>query len=309
MNSFVVAIMATRHRPREIERLLTALAAQTTPLGAVIIVDNGAQAEIAALARASTVPVEYLAPARNLGCGAALRFGEEHALRKFPHATHIWIMDDDVVPPPNALTDLLAALATEKADAAAPLIVDEHGQLGWEAGLSDPETFRIRLESKTPAEFIERVGAKPLPFDWTQGICLLITRRVLTELGPHANDYWIRGEDFEFSLRISDRWPAILVPIVVVQHLMPSRVVTPESQELEYRKQCAMVQNVAYLGLHVPHGRRLLTKIPGRFYWHFRNWGFSFRTLRDAAQLFWEGAIRRHPAGHPSCPWPSSPRV
>jgi len=309
MPSFVVAITATRHRLPELTRLLRALESLDQPLGAWVVVDNGAQRDVAELLERAAFPTEYVAPRENMGCGGALRLGEERALERFGEQfTHIWVLDDDVVPEPAALGLSLLALREVPAAAAAPVIAGPDGLIGWESSLVDTRKFALLKSRLTPAEFLAEVGPEPIPFEWTQGICLLYTRRVLVELGPHADDYWIRGEDIEFSLRITARWTAVLVPSAVVRHLMPEIGQTPETIAVEYRKQCAMVQNVAYLGLHVPHARRILSKIPGRFYWHFHNWGLSWRTLLDAVRLFWQGAIRRRPAGHPACGWPMKPR-
>jgi hypothetical protein len=73
---------------------------------------------------------------------------------------------------------------------------------------------------------------------------------------------------------------------------------------MEYRKQCAMVQNVTFIGLHLPHGRRLLRNIPGRFYHHFKNWGVTPKTVFHALRMFWQGAVMGRPAGHPALKWP-----
>src|SRR5258708_37321404 len=155
-------------------------------------------------------------------------------------------------------------------DAAPPLAEDPAGRLSWFPGLIDRDKFRAIRQPQTPAEFMARCGPEPIAFSWSQGIALLVTRRVLRELGLHRADYWVRGEDLEFSLRITYRWPGLYVPLARVRHLPP-----PASCALaiECRKHQAMLRNLAYTACRLPHGRRLLRTLPGNWWRFFRTWG------------------------------------
>jgi GT2 family glycosyltransferase len=305
MNAFVVAIVATMRRPREIERLLRSLEKTEAGIGGVVVVDNGGDPEIKKIVETAVCNPHYIAPGKNLGCGGALALGEKTTLEIFgAQLTHVWILDDDAVVAPDGLARLLEAMEAENAPLAVPMIVGANGNAGWPSGLLDAAKFRVLLEGKTQEDFLQRCGREPVPFTWTQGISVLLERRVLEELGLHRTDFWLRGEDFEFALRITAYHRGIFVPTVAVQHLMPPTAETAQSTEMEYRKQCAMVQNVAYIGLHLSHGGRLLRYIPGRFYHHFKNWGMSPKSIFDAVRMFWQGAFMGRPAGHPTLDWP-----
>ncbi len=288
----VVAVTATYRRPREVARLLDSLAASRRPLRAAIVVDNAGD-----LALSTKLETRRLAPGRNLGCGGGLALGEKEALDRYgSELTHVWILDDDAVVEPDTLDLLLAALDEGNADVAHPLVVDEHGRLGWFPGLLDREKFRAIQSPQTPDQFIARCGDTPVPFSWAQGIALLVTRRALAELGVHRGDYWVRGEDLEFSLRITHRRRGLYVPRARVQHLPPP---APPASD-EYEKHCAMLQNIAYTSLRLPHGRRIANTIPGNFLRFLRTWGWSPRALTDALRAFMRGAILAQPAGHES---------
>ena len=305
MNAFVVAVVATMRRPVEIERLLRSLEKIEAGLGGVIVVDNGGEPAIRKIVESAACNPRYIAPGTNLGCGGALALGEKTALEIFPaQLTHVWILDDDVVVAPDMLSRLLFAMKAENAPLAVPMILGANGRIGWQSGLLDAAKFRVLLEGKTQQDFLQRCGPSPVPLTWTQGISVLVARRVLEELGGHRTDFWLRGEDFEFALRITQHHRGIFVPTIAVQHLMPSPTQTAESAGMEYRKQCAMVQNVAFIGFHLSHGRRLLRYVPGRFYHHFKNWGVSPKTISDAVRMFWQGAVMARPAGHPALRWP-----
>lgn len=272
----VVAVTATFRRPAELERLIRSLENSTSGLRALIIIDNSADPAVRRVAESTAFPHVYHAPGENLGCGGGLHAGENLALARFPECTHLWILDDDCAVEPGTLATLLAAVEAEQADAAHPLTQDSEGFLSWFPGLLDPAKFRTARQRPTPEHFLTKHGSKPVPFSWSQGIALLVTRRALDELGPHRTDYWVRGEDLEFTLRITARYRGIYVPAARVWHLPP-----PGSGDLatEYPKHAAMLRNLAYTSLRLKHGRRIARTLPGNWLRFLRTWGFSPRNL------------------------------
>jgi GT2 family glycosyltransferase len=279
-------------------RLLESLTGTIPPLHAVLVIDNGGDAGTAEVLRRSwSVPLVHHVAGRNLGCGGGLAAGERMALERFSELTHCWILDDDAVVTPPALGKMLAALEHENADVAHALVLDGSGTLGWPPGMKNRAVQRLMKLRQTPAEFRTRCGADPLPLDWAQGIALLVTRRALDELGLHRDDYWVRGEDLEFSLRITHRFRGIYVPLAEVAHLPPAGS-SGGSQKEEFLKHAAMLQNVAYTTARLPHGRRLLHTLLPNWLRFFRTWGVKPRVAIAAAGAFWKGAILGRPAGH-----------
>lgn len=292
----VVALIATFRRAPEVVRLLASLEKIPSGLRAAVLVDNGQDPATQAATEGRTLAVEYVAPGENLGCGGGLALAGKQALASFgDELTHFWILDDDAVVAPDTLAILLAAMAAENADLAHPLVVDVDGQLGWFPGLLDREKFRAVREPGTPEQFLARCGAAPVPFSWAQGIALLVSRRAIGQFGWHRTDYWVRGEDLEFSLRLTHRFRGIYVPAARVQHLPPAPLSTVPGED--YRKHRAMLQNIAYTALRLPHGRRIARTIPGNSLRFLRAWGWKPRVLADAVSAFFCGAVLGKPAG------------
>ncbi len=292
----VVGVTATYRRPAEVERLLRSLEASKCPLHALVIVDNADDPATKALVSSAGLRIEYLSPGTNLGCGGGLHAGERLAMEKFGRElTHLWILDDDAVVEPRTLGVLLTAMDHEAADTAHPLVIDSEGMLGWFPGLLDPVKFQRVKVRQTPDEFVARAGLDPVPFSWAQGIALLVTRRAIDSLGLHRTDYWVRGEDLEFSLRITKDFRGLYIPAAHVQHLPPDST-GPVTPEVEYRKHLAMLQNIAYTALRLPHGRRIARTIPGNWLRFLRSWPLS-RAFIDSIGAFWKGAILARPAG------------
>jgi GT2 family glycosyltransferase len=223
---------------------------------------------------------------------------EQNALRLFgDRLTHLWVLDDDVVVAPDILDQLLAGMAQTAAEAAVPMILNAAGEVGWLSGLIDSARFRALWRAKSTADYLQECGSEPVSFSWATGICLLCTRRVVEEVGPHRPDFWIRGEDLEYSLRITARFRGVFVPTTEVAHLPPVVVDDAETQRAEIVKEGAHVQNVSYIGLHLRHGRRIVSKIPGRYYRLLKSSHWVPAAWAEAMRAFLYGAILGRPAG------------
>lgn len=295
MPSCVAALIATLGRPRELSRLLDSLAKIERGLGAVIVVDNAASDETRGVVEAAKCPAHLITPDTNVGCGGGLRLAGERAMELLgTRLTHVLILDDDVVLPPEILDVLGAALDRAQADAAYPLVIAEDRLTGWLPGLADRTAHRAAKRRMTPRQFRETMGERPLPLVWSQGICLLVTRRAVETLGFHRDDFWVRGEDLEFSLRITALFRGILVPAVTVQHLPPPAG-GEESRNAEYLKHAAMVQNIAYVALRLHHGHRVAWSLAGTLRRFLALWGP--RAGLDALRALWRGGILGEPAG------------
>jgi GT2 family glycosyltransferase len=294
MKAFVVVIVATYRRAPQLRRLLDSLEKIGPGMGAIVIVDNGDDTATRSACDGRSVEVRYFAQKSNIGCGGGLRLGEETAFELYgDRLTHLWILDDDAVVPRGGLDILLGAMEGEGADAASPMLVDEKGRMRWYAGLLDPAKFLSIRRAATPEEYIATCGDKPVAFSWATGISLLVSRRAVEDVGFHRADFWVRGEDLEFSLRITARYKGILVPRVSVEHLIP----TDGASAAEYIKQRAHLQNIFYTALHLSHGRRIASTLPGNFIHFLGNWRWTPRTLFHAARAFWLGAVLGQPAG------------
>jgi GT2 family glycosyltransferase len=296
MKLSVVALVATYHRPKELARLLKSLSAIESGLLLTIVVDNGDSPEVQEIVEVARCSTHYVNPGRNLGCGGGLRLAGERA-RELTSAvcTHYLILDDDAVLAPDTLAALAAGAESQGADAAYPLVVNEEGHVGWIPGVQGADRAMYHAEGLTAEQFQQRFGNQPREFTWAQGICLLVSRRTVEATGWHRDDFWVRGEDLDFSLRLTARARGVFVPAAVVKHLPPPP--SPVSREEEYLKHQAMLQNVAYLCARSPHGRRLLRTVPGNWWRFLRTWGFTPPVMLDAVRSFWRGAWKAKTAG------------
>ncbi|MGO2178857.1 glycosyltransferase, partial [Cellulosimicrobium funkei] len=104
----VVAVVVAYARRDLLVEALDALAVQTRPVDAVLVVDNASPDDSAVVAATHGVAPTVLELARNTGGAGGFAVGLAHAVEEMA-ADLVWLMDDDTIPTPGALQELLAA--------------------------------------------------------------------------------------------------------------------------------------------------------------------------------------------------------
>jgi len=293
--SGVVAVVVTWHRERELDRLLTSLEASSVPPHGCVIMDHAGTVPEEMAAR--SFPVRVVRDLSNPGPGAGWANGTRMAREIFGE-TDILYLDDDVVLPAETLGILLRERGG--AGAICPLLEDGSGHL-W--GFPEPALKADRKAIRaagTPWDALALLGPGPHAFCWATGACLLVTAAALSAAGLHREDFWMLGEDLEFSMRLTVGGGAVFTCLVAVPHLPPGQSDEARARSADYVKFCSLLQNLSYLSFHSPHSRHMWRYLPGNFRRFFRTHGPRPGSLRDAAFCFWQGALCGHPAGHKS---------
>lgn len=296
----VVCVVATYRRPRTVELLLRSLVRPDNDVQRVFLVDNADDAETAQVVANAVVPVERLVPPSNLSCGGGVKRGLQEALHD-PHATHFWLLDDDAMAFPGALEVLLKGLREAQAEAAVPAVLDAKGKISWCPGLLEEEPNRVLQRSKVTLEEYQKLfGSRPVPFSWAPWPSLLVTRRAIEGAGFPRDDFWLMGEDIEYTLRLTHQFKGVFVPDAACGHYPPTPADNFEQGEIRHRiKFCSMLQNTSYAALHLRHCRRIIRHLPGNYLRFLRTFGVSASTVSDAMQAFWRGAVRGKPGAAP----------
>ncbi len=283
----LAALTVTHRRPQELKRLLDSLAASSRPPDLCVISDHAPDGTTAAMATQSSLNIKVLEDSSNPGPGA----GWSNAASGLEKADLLFL-DDDVVLPPDGIEKMVRLLSN--ADAVAPLLADSEGLL-W--GFPEPSLRNQRSlirQARTPADALALLGPGPHPFCWCTGACVLVSSNLYHSTGPHRRDFWMLGEDLEFSMRAASGGRAVFTCEVVVPHLPP---VGPASPASGYIKFCSLLQNLSYLSFHSPHSQHMTRYLPGNYLRFFRTFSWNAKTLRDAWACFSGGAIHAEPAG------------
>ena len=229
MPGVVWAVVVTFNRRELLEQCLDALAAQTRPPDRVVVVDNASTDGTGAwLAARDGVHVIALPENRGSSGGFHAGLAAAHAAG----ADWAWLMDDDTIPRPDALEQLL--------DADTDAIVRASAAV-WKDGRLHPMNVP-GFERDAVAPLVEAAGAGVLPLRTATFVSLLVHRRAVDAFGLPDTRFFLWSDDIEYTARIT-KGPgtrAVLVARSVVEH----RTRTPHTA---------------------------VTEAGGRFYFHARN--------------------------------------
>jgi rhamnopyranosyl-N-acetylglucosaminyl-diphospho-decaprenol beta-1,3/1,4-galactofuranosyltransferase len=178
------------------------------------VVDNASEDGTAAAVR-DKFPAVHLAELRR-NSGGAGGFAAGMALALAENADLIWLMDDDTVPEPGALSALLAARDRMTAQDRAPALVAS--QVLWTDGREHPmntprpKPFAARAERRAAAA----VGCVPIRS--ASFVSILVDAVECRRRGLPRADYFLWNDDFEFTTRLLRGNTGLLCPASVVVH-------------------------------------------------------------------------------------------
>ena len=177
----------------------------------VVVVDNGSSDGSVGLVRAACPQATVVPVGANLGFSAGCNLGMRRA-----RGRHLLLLNPDTVMLPGALGELVAFLdAHPGAGVAAPKLLN--------ADLTDQGTAR---SFPTPAVALfgrrswlsrtfpgnrwtrryltgrSEVGAAPFEVDWVSGACFAVPRRVVDDVGPLDEGFFMYWEDADWCRRI-----------------------------------------------------------------------------------------------------------
>ena len=196
----VASVVVTRNRPALLKRCLAAIDAQTYPASHLVVVDNASEQPtrqlLAAEAARRDASFHLIQLEENTGGAGGFHAGMRASL-SLP-CTHMWLMDDDCEPDPHALAELIAAAA----------IVGEDAVLGG-------NVFDLNGESINVQPVTQRLGANGLPqYPFYLGyglmemgtltfVSFLVPTKIVRKAGLPLKEFFIWGDDTEYSLRIA----------------------------------------------------------------------------------------------------------
>ncbi len=291
----IAAVVVTHRRDLELARLLQSLEASSLHPTLIVIVDHAASATTETVVEASTLDTVYISSPDNPGPGAGWKRGMQAALIRQPRTTHFLILDDDVILPSEAIEKL--TLASARAAITCPMLLDSNEKI-W--AFPEPKNVALRKKIRqvhTEADSLEHLGTEPLPFVWCTGACLLVRRDAVDAAGFYRTDFWMLGEDLEYSMRLAAFGGGLFLPDVFVPHLPPVAADSTTATASNRKKFDSLLQNLAYLSFHHPSSDHLMSYLPGNARRYFRTFGWNPGSLARIVACLWKGAISAKPAG------------
>ena len=209
----VAAVIVTYNRKKLLCECIQANLAQTVPPAEILVIDNASTdgTREAVEEYIANGQITYRNTGDNLGGAGGFSFGiREAVLRGYEY---IWIMDDDTMPHPDALEKLLAA--------------KEHVSPGWgffssKAVWTDGSLCRMN-EQKLYGTPIHTVSGT-VPCRQATFVSLLLSADMVEKLGLPIKEFFIWGDDVEYTRRLSAAAPCYYVSDSVVLHKTANNV-------------------------------------------------------------------------------------
>jgi GT2 family glycosyltransferase len=204
------AVVVTYNRRALLEECLQAVSAQTAPPDEIIVVDNASTDGTAAMVRERFPHVRLETLTANVGGAGGFHRGLE-----LGHARGhdwIWLMDDDTIPAPRALEALLDGVrrAPER-----PAMVAS--QVRWTDGSLHPMN-EPHARWRETGRLVEAAAHGLVLIRSNTFVSLLVARETVDRCGLPQAEYFVWGDDAEYTWRALRHAPGYLVPESVVVH-------------------------------------------------------------------------------------------
>lgn len=202
-NLKVCAVIVTYNRKKLLEECLDAIIGQTRKIDKIIIIDNASTDGTSELINNKFLPtgiIQYIKQNKNLGGAGGFYEGfKEASSQSFDF---IWIMDDDTIPTNKALENLLKANETLEAN---------HEKISFLASAifainGDPDnvpTISRKTASNGNSNWYNYLDNGIVKIDTATFVSLLIKVDAIKKCGLPCRDYFIWGDDTEFTTRLT----------------------------------------------------------------------------------------------------------
>ncbi len=206
----VVAVVVAWNRRDLLIEVLEGLLSQTVPVTEIVVIDNASDDDSAEVARTRAPNADVLTLSHNTGGAGGFAVGAARALTDH-NADWLWLMDDDTIPTPTALEELLRGAEGERVVLAGSRVV-------WTDGQDHPMNTPREKPFVTRAERAAAAHAGTLAVRSSSFVSMLVRADIVRERGLPIADYFIWNDDFEFSTRILRGMRGRYVPASVVVH-------------------------------------------------------------------------------------------
>jgi GT2 family glycosyltransferase len=195
----IAVVFATMHRRPVAAACVAALAVQSRTPEWIVVADNGSNDDTVEFLRdvanqpGCPFQLQVLEMPENLGNAGGVGVAMDHAFALGADA--VWILDDDSIPRPEALEELLRPPWNPRCVRHAMQIDPKTGVFTWPLQVLEPNgTWKLAasFEDMPPGETVRS------RIIWTGA---LVPRTVREIAGPVMAELFIRGEDEEYPLR------------------------------------------------------------------------------------------------------------
>lgn len=218
MTKKVDAIVVTYNRLDLLKKCLYALLRQTYELHNIFVIDNNSQDKTLLFlkelsSKYSKIKVVHLSA--NIGGAGGFYVGLKEFIEK-SKADYAWVMDDDAIPTPSALMKLMDKTAE----------ITKLGFLCSNVRWKDNSPAKMNIPQPTP-NWNEKVSQGLVEVEYASFVAILFPRKVITDIGLPIKEFFIWGDDVEYTKRITNSgYKGYLVNDAIIVHEIKQNIGT-----------------------------------------------------------------------------------
>lgn len=207
MNAKVIAVVVTYNRKDLLQECIKSLLAQTYHNLGVLVIDNASTDGTEDLVKSFNDPrITYQNTGANLGGAGGFQFGIRKGAALSPD--YLWLMDDDSIPTPTALENLIDEAKR----------VGEFGFLSSKVLWKDHSLCNMNIPKVSLNHKLRDFDGAPKKIIMGTFVSFFVPVTVVKKVGLPIKEFFIWADDFEYSRRISREYPAYFVPNSIIIH-------------------------------------------------------------------------------------------
>lgn len=203
------AVVVTYNRVNYLKKCLNHILKQSTPVNHIVVIDNYSTDDTQDfMSNSINEKIFYYRMDKNLGGAGGFAEGIKRAYKLGDE--FLWLMDDDTIPQKEALSELLAA----------DYVLDGNwsflsSNIRW---INDD--IAVMNELTTSKNWAQKISLNLVGVQTGTFVSILISRRSVAEYGLPLSQFFIWGDDTEYTLRISQHHQGYFVAKSIAIHEM-----------------------------------------------------------------------------------------
>lgn len=193
MSKKVDCVVVTYNRLSLLKECLEALLNQEYLLNKIYVINNNSTDETKEYLKHFSEKNSVIKPVnlrKNIGGAGGFNIGLKYFMKK-SNADYVWIMDDDTIPSKMALKMMMEKIP----------LVSELGYLCSNVKWRDNSIARMNVP-QTEEDWNEKADKGLIKVKSASFVSILVSRDIIKRIGYPVSDFFIWGDDVEYTLRI-----------------------------------------------------------------------------------------------------------
>ena len=209
MNKTVIAVVVTYNRKELLKECVEALLNQSYENCVILIVDNASTDGTYDYMKEyiDNKKLVYKNTGANLGGAGGFNYGMKEAIKM--GCDYVWVMDDDCIVKENTLEELIKFASNMN---------DNFGYLSSTVKWTDGTICKMNVQRKSIYKKVDDFSLDSQKVKMASFVSMFFKSSVIEDVGLPIKDFFIWGDDWEYSKRISNKYDCYMLKNSEVIH-------------------------------------------------------------------------------------------